>query len=163
MHFTSEADIMKIVKPTISNHWDAKIDAANTIAELNSLQVELQKYRVLDPACGSGNFLYLAYQELKEIEKSLIDKISSRRRSEAGKNQIQMGLVTPLQFYGIDNNPFAVELAKVTLTIAKKIAIDRLQLTERELPLDTLDKNIVCEDALFTPWIKARVIASKLD
>ena len=158
IHFTSEADIMKIVKPTIGNYWDTKIDAASTITELNSLQLELQNYRVLDPACGSGNFLYLAYQELKEIEKILIDKISSRRRSKTEKNQIQIGLVTPLQFYGIDNNPFAVELAKVTLTIAKKIAIDRLQLTERELPLDTLDKNIICEDALFTPWVKADAI-----
>ena len=72
MHFTSEVDIMKIVRPTISNYWDTKIEAANTIAELNSLQLELQNYRVLDPACGSGNFLYLAYQELKEIEKSLL-------------------------------------------------------------------------------------------
>jgi type II restriction/modification system DNA methylase subunit YeeA len=158
MHFTSEADIMKIVKPTISNYWDAKIEAANTISELNSLQLELQNYRVLDPACGSGNFLYLAYQELKEIEKSLLDKISSRRRSETDKQQIQIGLVTPLQFYGMDINPFAVELAKVTLTIAKKVAIDKLNLTERELPLDTLDNNIVCQDALFTEWVKADAI-----
>ena len=158
MHFTSEADIMKIVKPTISNYWDAKIEAANTIAELNSLQLELQNYRVLDPACGSGNFLYLAYQELKEIEKSLLDKIASRRRSEAGKQQTQIGLVTPLQFYGMDINPFAVELAKVTLTIAKKVAIDKLDLTEKELPLDTLDNNIICQDALFTSWVQASAI-----
>jgi type II restriction/modification system DNA methylase subunit YeeA len=158
MHFTSEADIMKIVKPTISNYWEAKIEAANTISELNSLQLELQNYRVLDPACGSGNFLYLAYQELKEIEKSLLDKITSRRRSEASKQQIQMGLVTPLQFYGMDINPFAVELAKVTLTIAKKVAIDKLNLTEKELPLDTLDHNIVCQDALFNEWVRADAI-----
>nr|WP_216595616.1 DNA methyltransferase [Myxosarcina sp. GI1] len=158
MHFTSEADIMKIVKPTISNYWDEKIEAANSISELNSLQLELQNYRVLDPVCGSGNFLYIAYQELKEIEKSLLNKISERRRSETLKQQVQMGLVTPLQFYGMDINPFAVELAKVTLTIAKKVAIDRLELTEPELPLDTLDKNIVCTDALFTPWVKANAI-----
>jgi hypothetical protein len=69
-----------------------------------------------------------------------------------------MGLVTPLQFYGMDINPFAVELAKVTLTIAKKVAIDKLNLTEQELPLDTLDNNIVCQDALFTPWVKANAI-----
>jgi type II restriction/modification system DNA methylase subunit YeeA len=158
MHFTSEADIMKIVKPTISNYWDAKIEAANSISELNSLQLELQKYRVLDPACGSGNFLYLAYQELKEIEKSLLDKISLRRRSETDKQQLQIGLVTPLQFYGMDINPFAVELAKVTMAIAKKVAIDKLDLTERELPLDTLDNNIICQDALFREWVKADAI-----
>ena len=155
MHFTSEVDIMKIVRPTISNYWDDKIEAANTIAELSALQLELANYRVFDPACGSGNFLYLAYQELKEIEKDLLDKIVSRRRSETSKQQTQIGLVTPLQFYGMDINPFAVELAKVTLTIAKKVAIDKLGLTEKELPLDTLDQNIVCDDALFTPWVKA--------
>ena len=158
MHFTSEVDIMKIVRPTISNYWDEKIEAANTIAELNSLQLELGNYRVFDPACGSGNFLYLAYQELKEIEKDLLDKVASRRRSASTKQQTQIGLVTPLQFYGMDINPFAVELAKVTLTIAKKVAIDKLSLTERELPLDTLDQNIVCDDALFTPWVKADAI-----
>lgn len=81
-----------------------------------------------------------------------------RRRSETDKQQIQIGLVTPLQFYGMDINPFAVELAKVTLTIAKKVAIDKLDLTERELPLDTLDNNIVCQDALFSEWVKADAI-----
>ena len=71
---------------------------------------------------------------------------------------MQMGLVTPLQFYGMDTNPFAVELARVTLMIARKIAIDNLQLTEPALPLDTLDNNIVCEDALFSEWVKADAI-----
>ncbi|MEO1693362.1 MAG: type IIL restriction-modification enzyme MmeI, partial [Cyanobacteria bacterium J06631_6] len=85
IHFTSEVDIMKIVRPTISNYWDEKIEAANTIAELSALQLELSNYRIFDPACGSGNFLYLAYQELKEIEKDLLDKIASRRRSQTTK------------------------------------------------------------------------------
>ncbi len=58
----------------------------------------------------------------------------------------------------MDINQFAVELAKVTLTIAKKVAIDRLNLTEKQLPLDTLDNNIICKDALFTPWVKADAI-----
>ena len=158
MHFTSEADIMKIVKPTISDYWKEKIDRANTIAQLNSLQIELQNYRVLDPACGSGNFLYIAYQELKQIEQELLTKIASRRKSKTNKGQGQISLVTPGQFYGIDINPFAVELAKVTLTIAKKVAIDRLELTEKDLPLDTLDNNIICDDALFTDWIRADAI-----
>jgi type II restriction/modification system DNA methylase subunit YeeA len=158
MHFTSEADIMKIVKPTISYYWEEKIDSAKTITELDSLKLELLNYRVLDPACGSGNFLYLAYQELKEIEKKLLDKISNSRRSQTKKAQGEISFVTPAQFYGMDINPFAVELAKVTLTIAKKVAIDRLQLTEKDLPLDTLDNNIVCADALFTDWIQTDAI-----
>ncbi len=156
IHFTSEADIMKIVRPTISRYWEERIEAANTIAELSSLQLELQSYRVLDPACGSGNFLYIAYQELKRIEMLLLDKIAERRKSS--RDQLQMGFVTPQQFYGIDTNPFAVELARVTLMIARKIAIDNLNLYEPTLPLDSLDNNIVCQDALFTEWHQADAI-----
>ncbi len=156
IHYTSEADIMKIVRPTISRYWEERIDQANTIGQLEALQLELQSYRVLDPACGSGNFLYIAYQELKQIEQDLLDKIAERRRSP--REQLQMGFVTPLQFYGIDNNPFAVELARVTLMIARKVAVDRLGLTEATLPLDTLDDNIRCQDALFTEWPKADAI-----
>lgn len=156
IHFTSEADIMKIVRPTISRYWEERIEAAAAIGELNKLQLELQEYKVLDPACGSGNFLYVAYQELKRIEQLLIEKIAERRRSST--EQLQISFVTPKQFYGIDINPFAVELARVTLMIARKVAIDKFNLTEPSLPLDTLDSNIICADALFTEWQKADAI-----
>ncbi|MFM6622339.1 MAG: DNA methyltransferase, partial [Dolichospermum sp.] len=156
IHYTSEGDIMKIVRPTISRYWEDKIEEANTVKELGKLQIELQGYRVLDPACGSGNFLYIAYQELKRVETMLLEKIQSLSKSK--DKQMEMGLVTPLQFYGMDTNPFAVELARVTLMIARKIAIDNLQLTEPALPLDTLDDNIVCQDALFSEWPQANAI-----
>lgn len=155
MHYTSEADIMKIVRPTISKYWEDLIDSANTINELNSLQLTLQNYRILDPACGSGNFLYVAYQELKRIEQLLLDKLAEK---SGNVNQLKLGFVTPNQFYGMDINPFAVELAKVTLMIARKVAIDKLNLTEPALPLDSLDNNIICTDALFSDWIKADAI-----
>jgi type II restriction/modification system DNA methylase subunit YeeA len=101
---------MKIVGPTISQYWEDKIESANTLKELNALRNELQDYRVLDPACGSGNFLYIAYQELKRVESVLIAKISENFKSVG--EQMQIGFVTPLQFFGIDNNAFAVELAR---------------------------------------------------
>ena len=154
MHFTSEGDIMKIVFPTITRYWREKIEAASTIAELNELQIELKNYRVLDPACGSGNFLYMAYQELKQIEVELLDKVAAIQKSP----RVHIDLVTPNQFFGMDINPFAVELARVTLMIARKIAIDKHGLSEPALPLDTLDQNIVCQDALFSSWVKADAI-----
>ncbi len=86
----------------------------------------------------------------------MLDKIAERRKTPA--KQIEMGFVTPLQFYGIDTNPFAVQLARATMMIARKIAIDKQGLTEPALPLDTLDQNIVCEDALFTKWAKADAV-----
>jgi len=156
IHYTSESDIMKIVRPTISQYWEERIECANTLKQLHQLQLDLLNYKVLDPACGSGNFLYVAYQELKRIEQLLIHKIMSKKTTNT--EQLQISFVTPHQFYGMDLNPFAVELARVTLMIARKVAIDKFNLTEPALPLDTLDDNIVCKDALFSDWVKADAI-----
>ena len=149
VHFTSESDIRSIVIPTIRDYWLSRIDHSNTPEELQNLHEELVNYKVLDPACGSGNFLYVAYQELKYIEQVLLDKL--------GNPQI-IKKVSPQQFYGMDINSFAVELAKVTLMIGRKVAIDQLGLNEPSLPLDQLDSNIICTDALFTDWINADAI-----
>lgn len=156
IHYTSESDIMNIVRPTISQYWEERIEEANTLKQLYQLQLDLLNYKVLDPACGSGNFLYIAYQELKRIEQLLIHKIMSKKTTNI--DQLQISFVTPNQFYGMDLNPFAVELARVTLMIARKVAIDKFNLTEAALPLDTLDDNIVCKDALFSDWVKADAI-----
>ena len=156
IHYTSESDIMNIVRPTISQYWEERIEEANTLKKLYQLQLDLLNYKVLDPACGSGNFLYIAYQELKRIEQLLIHKIMSKKTTNI--DQLQISFVTPHQFYGMDLNPFAVELARVTLMIARKVAIDKFNLTEPALPLDTLDNNIVYKDALFSDWVKADAI-----
>ena len=153
IHFTSEGDIRRIVLPTITYYWEERIQAATTVKELQSLHQEIGRYRVLDPACGSGNFLYVAYQELKQIEKLLLDKLNDCEGSK-----FHLSVVTPQQFYGMDINSFAVELARVTLMIGRKVAIDNLGLQEPSLPLDTLDQNIICADALFTDWVKADAI-----
>ncbi len=159
IHFTSEEDILKIVRPTITRFWEAKIEGASKWAELSALQEEMRNYKVLDPACGSGNFLYMAYLELKRLEKVLQEKIDADPKSKSGAGQISMGFVTPQQFYGMDTNEFAVELARVTLMIARKVAIDICGIVDQPaLPLDTLDDNIVCTDALFTEWVKADAI-----
>ncbi|WP_254172853.1 DNA methyltransferase [Planktothrix pseudagardhii] len=156
IHYTSESDIMNIVRPTISQYWEERIEEANTLKKLYQLQVELLNYKVLDPACGSGNFLYIAYQELKRLEQLLIHKIMSKKTTNI--DQLHISFVTPHQFYGMDLNPFAVELARVTLMIGRKVAIDKFNLTESALPLDTLDNNIICKDALFSDWVKADAI-----
>ncbi|WP_254954982.1 MULTISPECIES: DNA methyltransferase [unclassified Cyanobium] len=154
-HFTSEVDMLQIIRPTIVEPWEERIANANNIDELEALRLALTQYRVCDPACGSGNFLYMGYNAVKDLEVSILRRIDERRRSEAKKDQGVLGLVTPLQFFGMDTSPFAVELARVTLMIARKVANDRLGLTERDLPLDNLDANIRVADALFTPWPEA--------
>ena len=157
-HFTSEPDILKVVRPTIIEPWEERIEEATTISELESVRFGLQQFTVLDPACGSGNFLYMSYNALKDLEVSLVKKLRQRRTAKEDKLQPLLAFVNTNQFYGMDTDPFAVELARVTLMIARKVAHDRLGLTEQELPLDNLDKNIVQADALFDEWPEADAI-----
>lgn len=164
-HFTSEADIMRIITPTISLPWRERIAKASTMKDLVALRTELMNFKVLDPACGSGNFLYLAYRELVRIEIALMAKLKATVSNANFQEQAKtLSVISPRQFYGIDRDSFGVELAKVTLMLAKKLAIDEaIEVLEREqielplhsedaLPLDNLDSNLLCADALFVKW-----------
>jgi len=146
-HYTTPADIMKIVQPTIVRPWREAIARATTRTELRHLQQRLYTYRVLDPACGSGNFLYIAYRALKRLEVELLQRMDEVSTSRDTK-QREFGFVSSKQFFGMDIIPFAVELAKVTMTLAHKLSIDELHINEPALPLDNLDANIRCMDAL---------------
>jgi SAM-dependent methyltransferase len=162
-HFTSEFDIRKVVGPTIVRPWRDKMEAAwSKVGKLKEVLRDLRLYRVLDPACGSGNFLYVAYRELKRLEREIL-----LRLSEISKGEPLETAVSIHQFYGLDIQPFAVELAKVTLMLAKEQEVkeaaklqetEGLLVLEKPLPLDNLDKNILCADALFTEWPKADAI-----
>ena len=168
-HFTSEADIQRIVTPTIVRPWRDRIDAAKTATELLAIRLELTKLRVLDPACGSGNFLYVAFRELSRLDLRIMSRLHEMLSvKEYLKRAPTLTIIAPTQFFGIDIDPFGVELAKVTLMLAKKLAFDEaaeaLNIEQQQLgtsdalPLDNLDKNILCEDALFSVWPVADVI-----
>ena len=162
-HFTSEFDIRKVVGPTIVKPWRDRIDAAGkNVGDLRKALADLRKFRVLDPACGSGNFLFIAYREMKRLERDILLRLREVSKRESLESAISLH-----QFFGIDIIPFAVELAKVTLMLAKELELveaqklaetDQLLIEERPLPLDNLDMNIVCADALFTDWPKADAI-----
>jgi SAM-dependent methyltransferase len=146
-HFTSAADIMKIVGPSIVAPWRELIENASTQRSLRRLRERMQNYSVLDPACGSGNFLYIAYRELKQLEVRISQRMSElSKRGDTG--QRQFGFVNAGQFFGIDANPFAIELAKLTMMIGRKLAVDELHIDEPVLPLDNLDANFLRGDAL---------------
>jgi SAM-dependent methyltransferase len=167
-HYTAHDDIMRVVGPTIVEPWRKRIQAATSLKELTELRAELFRYRVLDPACGSGNFLYVAFRELYRLDTELLSRMREFP-STHGKLSWNGG-ISATNFYGIDINPFAVELAKVTLNIAKKIAFEERRAQafalagqvemdiDPSLPLDNLDENIVCADALFTDWPKVDAI-----
>ena len=162
-HFTSEFDIQKVVGPTITRPWRERIEAAGKDpAHLSAALDDLRSFHVLDPACGSGNFLFVAYREMKRLERDLLVRL------QKAKAKVELtSSVSIQQFHGLDTQLFAVELAKVTLMLAKELEIreaDRLGeseglfFQEKPLPLDNLDANVICADALFTKWPEADVI-----
>jgi hypothetical protein len=163
-HFTSEVDILRVIDPTIVRPWRALIAKAETMKELLALRKQLLEFKVLDPACGSGNFLYVAYRELVRVEIELLQKLKANVAPATFADNVKsVSLLSPRQFYGIDQDSFGVELAKVTLMLAKKLAIDEahealdreqieLALEDHALPLDNLDENIIRGDALFVEW-----------
>ena len=163
-HFTHPADIMKIVGPTIVDPWHEQIEGAKTLKRLRDLVDRMSHFRVLDPACGSGNFLYIAYREMKRLEARLFERMSAEFSSEDSAQQVRMSYLSAKNFYGLDIEPFAVEIAKVTMVIARKLSIDELHIAERALPLDNLDANFRTADALLdadgkpSNWPKADVI-----
>ncbi|MDE0471276.1 MAG: N-6 DNA methylase [Ekhidna sp.] len=171
-HYTHEVDIKKIVDPVIVQPWIRKIEAAQTPDEYYDLLWQLVRYKVLDPACGSGNFLFIAFREIKMIERRLLSLVRENAPKREDGLKLQKFLneypfVTTGQFYGIDIKPYAVELAKVTLMVAKELAyLEGKEVTDNKfnpLPLDNLNENIICADALLDgdaprQWPEADVI-----
>jgi len=157
-HYTAEADILKIVLPTIVDPWRERIEACRTLADVEAAQRDLADYVVLDPACGSGNFLYVAYRELRRIEAALRRRSEDMRRSAGLRRQEAMALYFPMgNIRGIEQDQFAVELARLSLVMGHKLAVDELDLSERVLPLPDLS-GIQQGDALRVGWPRADAI-----
>lgn len=170
-HYTPEAAIFEhVVRPSLVLPWRTRIREASTLRDLRRVRDGLTKVRVLDPACGSGNFLYVAYRELKRLELEVLEKVHENFSAEA---RLMVGSATSIQtrqFFGLDTDPFAVELAKVTLMLGKKLALDEahhaLDFAQAELgldidkplPLENLEGNVRCDDALFCAWPAADLI-----
>lgn len=162
-HFTSEVDMLRVITPTIIRPWKEKIAKADTIEKLNEVRRQMGEYRVLDPACGCGNFLFVAYREMKELECQVIDKLfefpSHQRRNF---NFNFPSVIKTSQFFGIDVQPIAVEVAKMTMMIAKELCnrtyLKRISAYgssldfDESLPLENMDNNILLQDALFSEW-----------
>lgn len=160
-HYTYEVDIQKVVRPSVVEPWSARIEAADSLTEVQALQQELLDYVVLDPACGSGNFLYVAYRELRRLELRLHERERELRDAAGLRRHADQGALSaffPLHnMRGIEIDGFAVSLARVTLWMAHKLAVDELELSEATLPLEDLS-GVQTGDALRMPWPRASVI-----
>ena len=148
MHYTSVPNILKVLNPLFLDDLRAVLNEAgdNKIKLLN-LRKRMARIRVFDPACGSGNFLVIAYKQMREIEAEI-----NRRRGEA-----HFGTEIPLtNFRGIELRDFPAEIARLALIIAE-FQCDVLYRGQKDalaefLPLDAQNW-IVCGNALRLDWL----------
>ena len=155
IHYTHELDIHKIIFPSIVEPFKEKIKKAKTKREKRKLLKEIQEFKVLDPACGCGNFLYIAFRELRKLEMEILESFNEGEQIRPSTLGL---LVSPQNFYGIDTNQFGLELAKVALSIGRKLLADEFNIQDTALPFDDLDDNFLSEDALFVKWPKVDAI-----
>ncbi|MDQ7280595.1 lactate dehydrogenase [Stenotrophomonas sp. Sm6012] len=149
MHYTSVPNILKVLNPLFLDDLRAQLEAAgeNKIKLLN-LRKRMARIRIFDPACGSGNFLVIAYKQMREIEAEI-----NRRRGEAN-----LASEIPINnFRGIELRDFPAEIARLALIIAE-FQCDVLYRGQKEalkdvLPLDSQNW-ITCGNALRLDWLK---------
>lgn len=148
MHYTSMPNILKVLNPLFLDELRAQVDTAgdNKVKLLN-LRKRLARIRVFDPACGSGNFLVIAYKQMREIEAEV-----NRRRGEPDrKSEIPL-----TNFRGIELKSFPAEIARLALIIAE-YQCDVLVRGQKEalaefLPLSA-ENWIICGNALQLDWL----------
>ena len=148
MHYTSVPNILKVLNPLFLDDLRVQLDAAgDNKAKLLNLRKRMARIRVFDPACGSGNFLVIAYKQMREIEA----EINIRRGEE------HLGSEIPLtNFRGIELRNFPAEIARLALIIAE-FQCDVLYRGQKDalaefLPLDAQNW-IVCHNALQLDWL----------
>ncbi len=182
-HYTDRDKIMQIVEPVVVRPWLKEWEAAHAeIAllleradvagspgqktrlrgraeqQLNAFLDRLRAFTVLDPACGSGNFLYLALHALKDIEH--------RVQLEAESMGLQRGFpaVGPASVKGIEINPYAAELARVSVWIGEIQWMRRNGFSGTRRPILEPLETIECRDAILAPdgtepeWPEADVV-----
>ena len=148
MHYTSVPNILKVLNPLFLDDLRARLEeAGDNPRTLLNLRKRVAKIRVFDPACGSGNFLVIAYKAMREIEAEI-----NRRRGESG----QRTEIPLTNFRGIELRDFPAEIARLALIIAE-YQCDILYRGQKEaldefLPLDTQNW-ITCGNSLRLDWL----------
>ena len=148
MHYTSVPNILKVLNPLFLDDLRGKLDeAGDNTRKLRNLRNRMVKIRVFDPACGSGNFLVIAYKEMRAIEA----EINRRWGEDNRKTDIPL-----TNFRGIELRDFPAEIARLALIIAE-YQCDVTYRGQKEALVEFLPLNaqnwITCGNALRLDWL----------
>ncbi len=158
-HYTSEANVLKVIEPLFLDDLRAEFKrlrqsrGTRRNAELHAFRQRLGNLRFLDPACGCGNFLVIAYRELRQLEIDVLRELYPP--GQLGLLADVLSLVDVDQFHGIDLDEFPKRITEIALWMMDHIMNNRLSLefgtAYARIPLASSPR-IVCGDALEIDW-----------
>ncbi|SMN16032.1 FIG045374: Type II restriction enzyme, methylase subunit YeeA [uncultured Candidatus Thioglobus sp.] len=137
MHYTSVTNILKLIKPLFLDELDEVFEKAkDSEKQLQKLIVRLSTIKFFDPACGSGNFLIITYKEIRVLEIKILQRIIELTQA----NLFVESTISLSQFYGIEIDDFAHEIAILSLWLAEH---QMNQYFEEQLAGYTEEKSII--------------------
>jgi type I restriction-modification system DNA methylase subunit len=151
-HYTSVSNIMKVIQPLFLDKLYTELEKSRkNERKLKELLLRLQNLRIFDPACGSGNFLIIAYKELRKLEMEVIDALNAvSDQAEMYYSGIKLS-----QFYGIEVDDFAHEVAVLSLWLAEHqmniVFKEKFGYADAALPLRD-SGHITCGNSLHLDW-----------
>jgi hypothetical protein len=153
-HYTSERNILRVINPLCMDDLRAELHAPKrTKATLRALYEKLPTLTFFDPACGCGNFLVIAFRDLRRLEMEVIAELWGEQRGVLDVSTLCR--VNVHQFYGIEIDDAAAHIARVALWITDHQmnleAAERFGTTRPTVPLVTAP-TIVCDNALQSDW-----------
>ena len=158
-HYTSEENILKVIRPLFLDKLNEEFNNINGIADDSrsdrfvEFQNKLSHLKFLDPACGSGNFLVVAYREIRRLEHRVIMKIYGYDGKRTDTDELSK--VDVDQFFGIEIIEFSSRIAETSLWMMDHIMnvelSNRYGFRFRRIPIRK-KPNIVCKDALEFDW-----------
>ncbi len=152
MHYTSVPNIMKVIEPLFLNELKAEFRKNfDDYKKLNQLLLRLENIRIFDPACGSGNFLIIAFKELKKLEIEILNRI----RQVTSAFTFPFSQIRLSQFYGIEIDDFACQIAKLSLWLAEhQMNVKYIEIFGQANPTLPLKEGgkIACDNATRLNW-----------
>ena len=160
-HYTTEKNILKVIGPLFLDDLRAEFERlkarkdSRRRADLRRFQEKLGRMTFFDPACGCGNFLIIAYRELRELEIEVLKELHRKDDRQLDVLAAELSLVNVDQFHGIEIGEFPVRIAETAMWMMDHIMNNRLSLefgqTYTRIPLET-SPHIVHGDALEMDW-----------
>lgn len=149
-HYTSEENILRLINPLFMDDLRAEFESIrNDKIKLKAFATKLSKIKIIDPACGCGNFLIISFRELRYLEMDVFEALYGKSASAHASH------ISVDNFYGIEYEPFPVQIAQVAMWLMEHITnlhrMEKFGNCDSIIPLKS-HANIIHGNSLTIDW-----------